>query len=335
MTDDIKFIRDEIQEKKLKQLQEILDVLTTKPTDIDTEVGTRFFYSLLKATQRVKERKKQESEKQAKLMEIDRQLPPKPVMEPRSLQKIWKEEEHPKAAPHLDIPRPEDLLMPKEKMPDVKDHKEPEEKPKVEEAIKNISKNYPITIFKSPKGETISQITIIYQKGKVIYHLTEPEIDMRLVQETKNLIQKKFEKDNKKIKDEGFMTKNIKKAFKKIKIDYTDEYKEEIKYFIYKDMLGLGRIDPLVHDDNIRTIACDGINKPVKITLGPGIEMQTNILYTKKEELDDQIKHLGLKMGKQVSENNPIVEGTFFHFRVQATLGMGETQSKFFIKNLP
>ncbi len=60
-----------------------------------------------------------------------------------------------------------------------------------------------------------------------------------------------------------------------------------------------------------------------------------SIDVSEKEELDDQIKHLGLKLKKPVSENNPVVEGVFFNFRVQVTLGMGETHSKFLIKRLP
>ena len=80
---------------------------------------------------------------------------------------------------------------------------------------------------------------------------------------------------------------------------------------------------------------CDGLNKPVKVSLGPGIELPTNIVYTKKENLDNQIKHLGVKIKQEVSEANPIVEGVFFHFRVEATLGMDSAESKFMIKRMP
>lgn len=317
---DIKFIRDDTQQKNIKQLQEVLDVLSVRPKDTDIEAATRFFYSMLKSAQKIAERKKEEKEKQKRAKEEITEL------KPQAIQKILKEVTHP-------------ILMPiKTSLPEIpksEEFKKPEEKPQIEDAIASISKNYPLILFKNTKGEALSQTNILHKKGKIIYELTEPEIDYRLVGETKRLIQKKFQKDKKIIKNEKFLTKNIKKSFKKLKIDYTDEYKEEIKYFLYKDMLGLGRIDSLIHDPNIKTIICDGLNKPVKITIGPGLEITTNILYTKKEKLEKQIKHLGMKIKQEISENNPIVEGMFYHFKIQATLGLGEAESKFIITKMP
>lgn len=322
--DDIKFIRDERQEKSVKQLQEILDVLKVRPRDTDVEAATRFFYAMLKSAQGLAEKKKKEREEALlkKAIEEKKKEEIKPTELEPSMYKILKEIKQPK------IPLPEISKIPK-----LEEFKPEEES--VEEAIENVSKSYPLILFKNIKGETIAQINILHEKGKIVYELMEPEIDSRLVGETKKLVQKKFQKDKKIIKNEKFLTKNIKKAFKKLKIDYTEDYKEEIKYFLYKDMLGLGRIDPLIHDPNVKTVMCDGLNKPVKITLGPGLEITTNIIYMKKENLDEQIEHLGLRIKQEISENNPIAEGMFYNFKIQATLGLGEAESKFMIRKMP
>ncbi|MBL7100554.1 MAG: hypothetical protein ISS23_01220 [Nanoarchaeota archaeon] len=333
---DIKFIRDDVQGKKNEQLQEILDVLKTKPNDIDVEAASRFFYYMLRAAHKIAEKKKEEEEKKDKIQEIEQKKPPvlKGIeLKPSTMHKVWRETTHPITKPKQ-TPLPEIPTLKEMKLPEIKEFKKVKEE-KVEDIIDSISNDYPLILFKNTKNETIAQINIIQQKGKLVYELTEPEIDLRLVEETKKLIQKKFEKDKKTIKDEKFLTKNIKKSFKKLKIDYTEEYRDEIKYFLLKDLSGLGKIDSFIHDPNIKTIICDGLNKPIKITLGPGLEITTNITYTKKEEIDEQIKHLGLKVKQEVSENNPIIEGRFYHFKIQATLGLGDAESKFMIKRMP
>ncbi len=334
---DIKFIRDDVQEKKIKQLKEILEILSTKPKDSDVEAAKRFFYSVLKATREVEEQKREEIEKEKKIKEIERKKPPKPVepLRPWVMPKKVEETEE------IPIPRPEAtrIPMPSPPAPDVTRIPKPEiskpEEPKIDDVITSISQSYPLILYKNFKGEAIVSTSITRKEGKIIYELTEPEIDFRLVRETEKLVQKDFQKDRKIIKDEKFLTDKIKKAFKNLKIDYTEEYKEEIKYYVYKHMIGLERIDPLIHDHNINTIICDGLNKPVKITLGPGLEVTTNIVYTKKEELDEQVKRLGMKIRNEISENNPAAEGMFYNFKIQVTLGMGEADSKFVIKRMP
>ncbi|MDP2907402.1 MAG: hypothetical protein Q8O03_05670 [Nanoarchaeota archaeon] len=333
---DIKFIRDDVQEEKIKQLKEILDILSTKPKDSDVEAAKRFFYSVLKATREVEEQKREEIEKEKKIREIERKKPPKPIipLRPSIMPKEFEETEE------IPIPRPEATRIPMPSpAPDVTKIPKPEisqqEEPKIDDVITSINQSYPLILYKNFKGEAIVSTNISRKEGKIIYELTEPEIDFRLVTETEKLVQKDFQKDKKILKDEKFLTDKIKKAFKNLKIDYTEEYKEEIKYYVYKHMLGLERIDPLIHDHNINTIICDGLNKPVKITLGPGLEVTTNITYTKKEELDEQVKRLGVRIRNEISENNPTAEGMFYNFKIQLTFGMGEADSKFIIKRMP
>lgn len=335
---DIKFIRDDLKEKKIKQLQEVLDIFKVKTTSRDVQAATRFFYVMLKSAQEISEKKKEEEEKRKKIQEIGLKQPPQikginKILTDTSLQHI-----HPSEIPIplSEVPKPEeDDLLEIPKPIDIEEFKKIEEQHPIEDIVKNISDSYPLILFKNTKNETVAQTNIVKQAGKLIYELTEPEIDLRIVKETKKLIQKKIEKNPKLKKDETFLTKSIKKAFKTLKIDYTEKYKDEIKYFLLKNISGLGKIDSLIQDPNIKTIICDGINKPVKITLGPGLGIITNITYSEKEEIDQQIKHLGLKIKQEVSENHPVIEGRFYHFKIQATLGLGEVDSKFIIKKMP
>jgi len=127
---DIKFIRDEVQEKKIKQLQEILDILSTKPKDLDVEAAKRFFLSMLKAAQRLSEIKEEEAEKERKIKEIEKKKPPKPKLVPSNMHKILKEIEQPPPMP-IPTPLPETLEIPTE-LPKPEEFKKPEEPPKIE-----------------------------------------------------------------------------------------------------------------------------------------------------------------------------------------------------------
>lgn len=319
--DDIKFIRDDTEQKKVEALQKILRVLDKKPEEIRVEAAARFLLNVIRASPKLAEEMRK---KEAAKKEVKKEVSFSEVIKKLTQPKIPEMEEIP-------VPLPPKLqVTPKFEMPKEKT----EEKLKTEDAIESLKGEYPKSIYKNNKEETIVQLNIAHKDSKVVCRLTEPEIDLRVVEETKNLIKKKFDKDKKVLKDEKFITKNIKKAFKKLKIDYTEEYKEEVKYFLYRNLIGLGQVDPFLHDANIKTVICDGLNKPVKITFGPGMEAETNIIYTKKEELDDQIKHLGKQIKNEASETNPMIEGMFYTFKVQATLGIGEVESKFVIKRM-
>jgi len=349
----IRFIRDDEHERKIKQLQEILDVLAVKPRDADIQAAKIFFFNLVRAAHVRAEKKKEESEQAKAVKKIDQKAPPKPkrvteeystathVHDMHELTMPPIPPHHTEGPSHLPplppsakqwVELPEIIHVPK---PGSVKKEEEGETIKPEEILSHVVPLYPLIIFKNLKGEVIVQSNLNQQGSTVTYELSEPEIDMRLVEETKNLVLKDFQKNRKIIKDEKYLADNVKKAFKRLKIDYTDEYKDEIKYFLYKDLLGLGRVDPLLHDPNVKTITCDGLNKPVKVSLGPGIEVDTNIIYTNKEVLEQQVKHLAMKTRNQISENNPAIEGTFYHFKVQATLGFGEVDSKFVIKKMP
>ena len=59
--DDIKFLRSTEEEKKVKELEEILDVLTLKRRNADVEAARTFFYCLLKSAKQIADDKKAEA----------------------------------------------------------------------------------------------------------------------------------------------------------------------------------------------------------------------------------------------------------------------------------
>ncbi len=104
----------------------------------------------------------------------------------------------------------------------------------------------------------------------------------------------------------------------------TDDQRAKVEYYIFRDFIGMGKIEPIMHDPNIEDISCDGIGIPVYIfhrnpTYG---QMKTNVVYLSKEDIDSFVMKLSQKCGKSISVATPLLDGTLPDgSRVQATLG--------------
>jgi len=95
-----------------------------------------------------------------------------------------------------------------------------------------------------------------------------------------------------------------------------------ILYYLVRDFIRFGKIDPLKHDVNIEDISCDGYNIPVFVYHSSyGEQVVTNISYDEKT-LDNFVKTLAQNAGKGISRRQPNVDATLSDgSRAQLTLG--------------
>ncbi len=84
---------------------------------------------------------------------------------------------------------------------------------------------------------------------------------------------------------------------------------ESITYYVERDILGFGKIDPLMKDPNIEDISCDMPGAPVFIFHKAFGYIPTNIIY-EEEELTVFIKKILQDVGRHISISNPIVDAT-------------------------
>jgi flagellar protein FlaI len=84
----------------------------------------------------------------------------------------------------------------------------------------------------------------------------------------------------------------------------------KILYYLERDLVGYGKIDPLMRDPFIEDISCLGINKPVYLWHRKYENTRTNIVFSDEEELDDFITKVVHRQGKHVSIAHPIVDIT-------------------------
>ncbi|MBN1861668.1 MAG: type II/IV secretion system ATPase subunit [Candidatus Thermoplasmatota archaeon] len=113
---------------------------------------------------------------------------------------------------------------------------------------------------------------------------------------------------------------------------YIEEGSKDIIYYhIFRDFLGYGRIDILMHDDGIEDISVDGPSTPVFIHHRKYEAIETNIYFDSEQELNSFLVRLCQISGKQISIFSPIVDGKLPDgSRLQATLARTVTKGSTF-----
>ncbi len=89
---------------------------------------------------------------------------------------------------------------------------------------------------------------------------------------------------------------------------YREDY-EKLRYYMIRDKVGLGVLEPFIRDAYIEDISCDGVGYIyiVHKVFGP---LETNIGFKTQEDLDRFVIELSERIGKPVSHARPIVDAT-------------------------
>ncbi|MEM1644645.1 MAG: type II/IV secretion system ATPase subunit [Ignisphaera sp.] len=82
----------------------------------------------------------------------------------------------------------------------------------------------------------------------------------------------------------------------------------KIMYYIDRDIIGYGILDPIFKDRHIEDISCNGPKKPVYVWHRKYESLPTNIEFLSEEELDEYILKLTHMAGKHISVAYPILD---------------------------
>jgi flagellar protein FlaI len=103
------------------------------------------------------------------------------------------------------------------------------------------------------------------------------------------------------------------------KIDTKSYYK--ILYYINRDYLEFGKINPIMHDNFIEDISNNGFDTPIFLYHKNYENIMTNIVFAEKQ-LDAFVIRLAQRCGKHISIAEPMVDATMPDgSRIQMTLG--------------
>ncbi len=185
-----------------------------------------------------------------------------------------------------------------------------------------------------PVNEPFAYIRIIYDHAthEYTYQVIEPVLsdpEKDLLKELKERLFETLDINTKDISKEAARLK-LRAAADSIMQDYGIRLsaieREKILYNMYKDFLGDGLIDAIMHDKYIEDISCDGVNNPIFAYHSSYESMKTNLLYHNAEELDSFVTKLAQRAGKYISIAEPILDATMGDgSRIQMTLGQEVT----------
>ncbi|WP_218644809.1 type II/IV secretion system ATPase subunit [Natronomonas gomsonensis] len=95
----------------------------------------------------------------------------------------------------------------------------------------------------------------------------------------------------------------------------------KLAYYLRRDFVGYERIDPLLSDDAVEDISCDGRNLPVFVYHRDYRDLDTNITFG-ESDLRSFVTRLAQRAGKHLSVSNPLVDASLPDgSRVQLTFG--------------
>lgn len=320
----IQFIKDDIASEREENIKALLSLLDEKPISNEVFKTKRFMVAAMYAAKTLKENKaeleRKQKETQAKAMprimnKVDFNLENQHIATievPAINQQIKQMQEN----EELDIPQPPEI-------PEIIEEAAKEE-------IEDIKGKQEYALILS-SSQVLAKAIIDLENGKMKYKLIEPIIDERILKKTIDLLGRKLKKDVNVIKDDKLLIKIIKKACKKYKIDFTNNYFENIKYYLYRDNLHFGKIDPLLMDNKIKSITCEGVNKPI-IAEYNSQRFETNIVFESNEEINNLLFKIAKMVKVDLSTKNPVLNTSIGNLKIEAALGMEEISSRFIIR---
>ena len=121
---------------------------------------------------------------------------------------------------------------------------------------------------------------------------------------------------------EGYLAEEVKKIIDNYEMDVEEVTFKKILYYIKRESLGFGKIDPLMRDPNIEDISCDGAGVPIFLYHRKYGSVGSNIIFPEEEELSYFVIRLAQKCGKHISIAEPMLDATMPDgSRIQMTLG--------------
>jgi len=107
-----------------------------------------------------------------------------------------------------------------------------------------------------------------------------------------------------------YLEKTSRVLINEMGIKISEESFRRIFYYIYRDFVGLNKIDPLLRDYFIEDIECNGINTPVYLIHRAYRNLKTNVIYNNLDELTTFVEKIAQRCGKYISYASPLLDGS-------------------------
>jgi len=160
-------------------------------------------------------------------------------------------------------------------------------------------------------------------QGNLRYYVFEPALqpeDLSMLEKARNIIFEKFPMmSGSKLDTYNKMIEFIDNEFKKRKEVFNSE---KLGYYLLRDLLGYGKIEPMMHDVDVEDVSCNGPGVPVYVWHRFYESIPSNVTFFTKDELEAFVLRLAYLSGKSISYSNPILDASLPEgHRIQITFG--------------
>ena len=164
---------------------------------------------------------------------------------------------------------------------------------------------------------------------KIRYEVIEPtllEEEEEKLDEIKGLLMEETDVGLKDLetreKAEDYLKSKILGIIKDYHIKIARESIDKLTYYILRDFIGYGKIDPLMKDHLIEDISADGVSIPIYVWHREYESIPTDIVYGDANELNSFIMRLAYLAGKNISIATPLLDASLPDgSRIQLTYG--------------
>ena len=89
----------------------------------------------------------------------------------------------------------------------------------------------------------------------------------------------------------------------------SNEYLDHLSGKLLRDIIGYGKIDSLIQDDELEEIMIIGVGKPLFVYHRKYGMMKTNIRFDQEQELLELIDSMAREINRRIDQESPILDG--------------------------
>jgi flagellar protein FlaI len=164
---------------------------------------------------------------------------------------------------------------------------------------------------------------------KIRYEIIEPTFQKEEEKQLKDLKSFLMEEVDVNLKDietrekaGNYLREKTKEIIKKHRMKVAPEAIDKLVYYVIRDFVGYGKIDPLMKDHLIEDISADGVNIPIYVWHRMYESIPTNIIFKEETELDSFIIRMAYLSRKNISIASPMLDASLPDgSRIQLTYG--------------
>ena len=164
---------------------------------------------------------------------------------------------------------------------------------------------------------------------KIRYQVIEPtlrEREKEQLREIKSLLVEEIDVSledlETKEKAKEYLRNKVQEVIKNYRMKVAEEAVDKLMYYIVRDFIGYGKIDPFMKDHMIEDVSADGVNIPIYVWHREYESIPTNIIFEEADELNSFIVRLAYLAKKHISVAMPMLDASLPDgSRIQLTYG--------------